>query len=245
MANEILDVQNVQKIFSDKMAGKNHALSGISFSINPSECVCLLGPNGAGKTTTIMMTLGFETPTSGDIVICGVSTTKDPVKARSHISYIPDEVALYPNLTGYENLVFFDRLLKTKDRDRSELLKITSMIGLSEVALAKPVKSYSKGMKQRLGIAVALLKDSDLFIFDEPTNGLDAVGIREFIQIVLSLKKLGKGILVTTHDLLRVNSFANKVLILKGGKIHASFDLSGGKSDVNLEDEYLNAINEG
>lgn len=244
MSNRVLEINNIEKTFTNKDSEKNKALAGISFHIDRGECVCLLGPNGAGKTTTIMMTLGFVVPSSGEINICGTSVIKQPEVARTFISYIPDEVALYPNLTGYENLFFFDELLPTQSRSKEELSKIADTIGLSPIALAKPVKSYSKGMKQRLGIAVALLKDSPFFIFDEPTNGLDAVGIKEFIQIISTLKGLGKGILVTTHDLLRVSSFANRVIFLKNGKIHKQFEQEGINSGLNLENEYLSIINE-
>lgn len=241
MINPILEISNLRKSFTNE-SGVQLAVDGISFQIAASECLCLLGPNGAGKTTTIMMTLGFLKPSDGDIKVCGHSVVTHPNTARKFISYIPDEVALYPTLSGYDNLKFFDALLDSPDRSEKELELVAERIGLTSVMLLKPVKSYSKGMKQRLGIAVALLKNSSLFIFDEPTNGLDAVGIKEFIQIIATLKQLGCGILVTTHDLLRVSSFANKVIFLKGGLLQKSF--SGNElQSLNLEDEYLKILN--
>ncbi|MGE0763394.1 MAG: ABC transporter ATP-binding protein [Bdellovibrionales bacterium] len=244
MAQSILVVSDLKKTYTVGRAEANQAVSGVDLEIKAGECVCLLGPNGAGKTTTIMMILGFLQPSGGQITVCSDSVITHQEKARSHISYIPDEVSLYPSLTAYDNLHFFDELLATPKRSKQQIEQISAQIGLYPDALKKKVSTFSKGMKQRLGIAVALLKDSSLFIFDEPTNGLDAVGIREFIQIVATLKGLNKGILVTTHDLLRVKSFATQVVFLRGGKIKARYAKSDLAGSLNLEAEYLKMIDD-
>ena len=218
------------------------AVDQLELIIKPGECCCLLGPNGAGKTTSIMMMVGFLPITEGDIQICGVSVRDSPTEARTHISYMPDEVALYANLTGMQNLRFFGDLLK-KTFSRSDYEGIAKKLGLSSDALQRKLSFYSKGMIQRLAICVALLKEASVFVFDEPTSGLDAVGVRDLLQIIKSLREQGKTILVTTHDLLHVGAFASKVVFLANGKIHRSMS-ERELSSANLEEEYIRLVSE-
>lgn len=237
----MLEFQKVVKKFPSP-GGKDYvAVSDLSFTIGPGECCCLLGPNGAGKTTSIMMMLGFTPLDSGAIMVCGNSVMDNPIETRKRISYIPDEVALYQNLTGIQNLQFFDELIKGKRRSRDEYVDYAKTVSLNVQQLERRLFTYSKGMKQRLAIAVSLLKDASIYVFDEPTNGLDAVGVKELIEILLKLREMKKAILVTTHDLLHVSAFANKVLFLQNGKISRQI-VDPELKTLNLETEYIRMI---
>ena len=230
--------QKVSKAYPGPDGRPRVALRDVSFELRPGECCCLLGPNGAGKTTLMRMMMGFLAPTDGEISVWGTSVRRDPVGVRRHISYIPDEVALYRNLTGRRNLEFFASLVGRSDTD---LVALASTVGLAPEALDRKLMQYSKGMRQRLAVAVSLLKDAHVYAFDEPTNGLDAIGLLELIATIKRLRDDGKVVLVTTHDLLHVNAFATRVLFLMDGKIHQEIR-EDDLASVNLEHLYVELI---
>lgn len=219
--------------------GKHHkAVQGVTFDVKPGEICCLLGPNGAGKTTSINMLLGFLPITDGDVTICGVSVSKEAVAARKQVAYIPDEVALYRNLSGLRNLRFFGALQGGAKRSDHDYEALGAKFLLDATALRKKVHTYSKGMRQRLAICVAMLKEAPVYVLDEPTAGLDAVGVKQLLEILRSLREQGKAVLVTTHDLLHVSSFASKVVFLHGGRIQQTLHEAEIRN-TNLEEVYI------
>ena len=234
----MLVFDRVSKIYSNPKRGSTRALEDVSFELKPGDCCCLLGPNGAGKTTLLRTMLGFLPLTSGDIRVAGVSVREDAARARDHISYIPDEVALYRDMTGRQNLDFFARLSGAR-RDDYDVL--AQRVGLREGALDLKLRDYSKGMAQRLAIGVALLKTAKVYALDEPTNGLDALGIRELIDILHRVRQDGGIVLVTTHDLMHVSALATRVLFLFGGVIRHAIEGDHIKT-TDIEELYVDLV---
>lgn len=190
----ICSVQSVTK----KIKGKEIA-QNVSFEVSKGEIVGLLGPNGAGKTTTMKMIVGLSEISVGDIKIMGYSIKDHLSKALNNIGAVIEEPTFYLYLTGNENLRQYQRMHKTDDR--KWLLEVANLVGI-EYALKQRVATYSMGMKQRLGIAQALLKKPKLLVLDEPTNGLDPVGIRDIREYLKQLAgNLGMSILISSHQL--------------------------------------------
>lgn len=241
---ELVRFDKVRKTFIGADGNPVDAVKDLSFTLSSGECCCLLGPNGAGKTTSIMMLLGFTPISSGDIIVAGASVSTATAQARARISYIPDEVALYRNLSGLKNMQFFDKLLGKKHPPQ-HYLDLGARVGLGEPAMRRKLSTYSKGMKQRLAIAVALLKEADVFVLDEPTTGLDAIGIRELFEVIRELRGLGKAIVVTTHDLMHVSDFADRVLFLLDGSIRKELQASDIAAGVDVEQTYVDLIQAG
>lgn len=185
-------------VCNEKIKGKEIA-QNVSFEVSKGEIVGLLGPNGAGKTTTMKMIVGLSEISVGDIKIMGYSIKDHLSKALNNIGAVIEEPTFYPYLTGNENLRQYQRMHKTDDR--KWLLEVANLVGI-EYALKQRVATYSMGMKQRLGIAQALLKKPKLLVLDEPTNGLDPVGIRDIREYLKQLAgNLGMGILISSHQL--------------------------------------------
>ncbi|NLM75549.1 MAG: ABC transporter ATP-binding protein [Clostridiaceae bacterium] len=210
-----------------KKYGENIAVNNLNLEIYEGEVFGLLGPNGAGKTTTILMLMGMTEPTSGTAYINGNLTTKDTLKIKRIVGYMPDRVGFYDDMTARENLRFTGRLngLDTKTiEDRiNELLE---RVGLSEVG-DKKVGTYSRGMKQRLGIADTLMKDPKIMILDEPTQGLDPEGINEMLGFISDLARTDKRtILVSSHLLHQMQKICDRVGIFIKGKLLAAGPIS-------------------
>ncbi|MEI2463903.1 ABC transporter ATP-binding protein [Niallia taxi] len=200
-----------------KTIGKRQIIKDISFELKSGEVFGFLGPNGAGKTTTIRMLVGLIKPTSGSIQICGYDVKKDFSKAMERLGCIVENPELYPYLTGWENLQFFARMLKGVDDKRIQ--EIVELVGLKE-RIHDKVKTYSLGMRQRLGIGQALLSRPKVLILDEPTNGLDPSGIREMRQFIRFLaKEEGLSVLVSSHLLSEIQLLCDRVSIILSGKI--------------------------
>jgi len=195
------------------------ALDNVSFTVYPGQVYAMLGGNGAGKTTTINIFLNFIDPTEGEARIDGVITHKEPLKAKERVAYVSENVMLYPNFTALQNLDFFARLggktHYTKDDYREVLLRV----GLQEEAHNRRLKGFSKGMRQKCGIAIAILKDAPAILLDEPTSGLDPKAGMEFTRLLLSLKEEGKAILMSTHDIFRAKDVADIVGIMNRGNL--------------------------
>ena len=212
MSETTLSVKNLTKTI-----GKRKIIKDISFELKSGEVFGFLGPNGAGKTTTIRMLVGLIKPTSGTIKICGYDVKKDFSKAMERLGCIVENPELYPYLTGWENLQFFARMLKGVDNKRIE--DIVKLVGLKD-RIHDKVKTYSLGMRQRLGIAQALLSKPKVLILDEPTNGLDPSGIREMRQFIRFLaKEEGLSVLVSSHLLSEIQLLCDRVSIILSGKI--------------------------
>ncbi|RVT67737.1 ABC transporter ATP-binding protein [Niallia taxi] len=212
MSETTLSVRNLTKTI-----GKRQIIKDISFDLKSGEVFGFLGPNGAGKTTTIRMLVGLIKPTSGSIQICGYDVKKDFSKAMERLGCIVENPELYPYLTGWENLQFFARMLKGVDDKRIQ--EIVKLVGLKE-RIHDKVKTYSLGMRQRLGIGQALLSRPKVLILDEPTNGLDPSGIREMRQFIRFLaKEEGLSVLVSSHLLSEIQLLCDRVSIILSGKI--------------------------
>ena len=231
----IIQINGISKKFATYQAVDN-----LSLKVSAGEILALLGPNGAGKTTTINCLLGFLTPDSGNVSIAGCDPVTHVSQARSHLAYIPEQVALYPKLSGLENLTYMAKvggLHKSEDNYRALL----TQVNLPERAVDKPLASYSKGMRQKVGIAIALAKKAKALILDEPTSGLDPSASYEFSQLIQGLAADGVAILMATHDLYRAQEDAHSVAILNQGKLVNT--LSGkDMRNVDLESLYLDYV---
>ena len=211
----MIEVKNVTKKY-----GKFVAIDNISFTINDGEVIGLLGPNGAGKSTTMNMLTGFIEQTSGEIIIDGYNTLKKPKKAKKEIGYMPEGVPLYTDLTVKEFITYMAELKKVDRKTRKEKVqKIIEQAGLKEVQ-GKLIKNLSRGYKQRVSMAGALVGEPKILILDEPTVGLDPKQITEIRNLI---KELGKThtVILSSHILSEVSQICNKVIIINKGKLVA------------------------
>ncbi|MGE8205907.1 ABC transporter ATP-binding protein [Heyndrickxia sp. NPDC080065] len=200
-----------------KTIGKKEIIKGLNFEVLPGEVFGFLGPNGAGKTTTIRMLVGLIKPTSGAIYISGKNVETEFKDAMKNLGCIVENPEMYPYLSGWENLEYFARMDPSISRER--LHKVTELVGLTN-RIHDRVKTYSLGMRQRLGIAQALLGNPHLLILDEPTNGLDPAGIREMREFIRFLaKEEGLSVLVSSHLLSEIQLLCDRVAIITKGEI--------------------------
>ena len=216
MNETILKVQDLHKQFD-----KVRAVQGISFEIQRGEIFSLLGPNGAGKTTTISMLSCLLAPTQGDAWIDGHSVRSEPNKVKSVIGVVPQEIALYPDLTAGENLAFWGRMYGMGGSQlRQRIAAVLDIVGLSERA-AEKVETYSGGMKRRINIAVGLLHQPKVLYMDEPTVGIDPQSRRRILDTVLELNKEGLTLLYTTHNMDEAAELSDRIGIIDHGKLIA------------------------
>src|SRR5262245_33961461 len=214
--SSILEVQNLIKQYGDFTAVK-----GISFDIEEGEIFSLLGPNGAGKTTTISMLSTLYTPTSGDAVIGGHSITKDPMAVKEVIGVVPQEIALYEDLTARENLIFWGQMYGLSGNAlNSRVDEVLDQIGLTDKARNR-VKTYSGGMKRRVNIGVGLLHKPRLLFMDEPTVGIDPQSRRAILDTVKDLNRQGMTVLYTTHYMEEAQELSDRVGIIDHGQLIA------------------------
>jgi len=216
-------------------------VADLSLNIPAGEIFVLLGANGAGKTSTIMLILGFTEPTSGTVTIKDIDVQKDPLEAKKHAAYVSENVMLYGNFTARQNMDFFTRLSGRNDVSNEEYLNVFRRVGLAENAYRRRVKGFSKGMRQRLGIAIAVLKRAELIVLDEPTSGLDPKGGVEFLEIIKDLREAGKAILMSSHDIFRARAIADRVGIMSRGRIIEIIDRDR-LGHVDLEQVYLEYV---
>jgi ABC-2 type transport system ATP-binding protein len=207
-----LSVHNLKKVI-----GKKEIIKGISFELKEGEVFGFLGPNGAGKTTTIRMVVGLIKPTSGSIKIGGYNIEENFEEAMKHLGCIVENPELYPYLSGYDNLLHFANMLEGIGKER--ISEVTELVGLKE-RIHDRVKTYSLGMRQRLGIAQALLGRPKVLILDEPTNGLDPAGIREMREFIRFLaEEEGLSVLVSSHLLSEIQLLCDRVAIISRGTV--------------------------
>lgn len=205
-----------------KRYGDRTVVDGLNLRVERGEVVALLGPNGAGKSTSIAMAMGFEAVSSGSVHVSGVDVAMHPHTARGHVSYIPENVNLYPMLTGLENLEYF-AALSGLSPSQSELRDALTDAGLPLAAQSRRVGEYSKGMRQKAGIAIAMLRRCSVLLLDEPTSGLDPLASDEFNTLLLQTASHGVGILMATHDISRALEIATQVSIMRHGRIVGSY----------------------
>ena len=226
MTSSVIEVRAVSKRF-----GTTRAVDCVDLSVNQGEVLGLIGPNGAGKTTLFKLMLGLLPATAGEINVCG-----EPVRGkafrrvRRSIGYLPESVALYDNLSGLETMLFFARL---KGADVSSCPALLDKVGLADVA-RRTVGGYSKGMKQRLAFAQALLGAPRILFLDEPANGLDPQGIREFYLILRQLREDGVTAILSSHILAEIQQRVDRLALMKAGKIQALGTLQDLREESNL-----------
>jgi ABC-2 type transport system ATP-binding protein len=231
----MLQANNLTKKYGDQTA-----LNGLNLTINEGEIFALLGQNGAGKTTTINCFLGFIQPSGGSASINGVSVAENALETKKYLAYIPETVMLYPNLSGIENLEFFSSLAGFS-YGKEELISFLSRADLQNIAHNQRVGGYSKGMRQKVGIAIAIAKKAKALLLDEPTSGLDPKASNEFSEILRELAKNGTAVLMATHDIFRAKEVANRIGIMKEGNL-VSIINARDISANELEKLYLQTV---
>ncbi len=233
----------LEAIALTKHYGDFIALRGLDLRIEPGEVFCLLGANGAGKTTTIQLFLGFIEPTSGSAHIGGKDVARHPVETKALIAYVPENVMLYPNLSGLENLEFFTTLAGRGDLGRKELRAVLARAGLPAEAVDRRVFAYSKGMRQKVGIAMAMAKGARALLLDEPTSGLDPKASNEFSRLLEAMRDDGVAVLMATHDIFRSKEVGSRIGIMKHGSLVATL-ATGDFSHADLERVYLDHMHD-
>ena len=228
----MISIQNVSKSFK----GKN-AIKKLSIEIAEGEIMGLLGANGAGKSTTINMILGFIKPDSGKVSVNDLDTSSQYLEVRKMIGYIPENVNLYPYLTGFENLDYFCVLSGLK-YTKLELQEFLDSCGLASEDHHKRVEGYSKGMRQKVGIAIAYAKKAKVYLLDEPASGLDPLASNELSLLLKKLVADGATILMASHDIFRVREVCNRIGILKQGSLVKEIQ-SDQVTASELEDIYI------
>jgi ABC-2 type transport system ATP-binding protein len=229
----MLDAVEVCKEF-----GTNRALDGVSLMVAPGDIYCLLGANGAGKTTLVNLFLNFLQPTSGEVRINGLDVGRHSLETKRYIAYIPEQVTLYGVLSGVENLAFFSSLATGERLPRSRLLELLKAAGLPVEAAEHKVATYSKGMRQKVGIAIALAKNVKALLLDEPTSGLDPSAANEFSELIGRARQDGVAVLTTTHDLFHAKQTGTRIGIMKRGRLVAELK-SEDISHADLQALYL------
>ena len=230
----MLIAENLSKTYGDYKA-----LNNLNLKLNEGEIFALLGQNGAGKSTTINIFLGFVKPTEGVAKINGISVVDHPEETKKFIAYIPETVLLYPNLTGVENLKFFSSLAGF-DYDNEMLTSFLSKAGLQSDAHHNRLGGYSKGMRQKVGIAIAIAKKAKVLLLDEPTSGLDPKASNEFSEILKELASEGTTIFMATHDIFRAKEVADRIGIMKRGNLIS--EINDEISASELEKLYLQTV---
>jgi len=213
-ADNVIEAQGLTKRYDEATV-----VNGISFAVARGEIFGLLGPNGAGKTTTILMLLGLSDISDGQARVLGFDPVREPLAVKRRVGYLPDQVGFYDNLSASDNLRYTARLmgLEREERER-KIAESLDHVGLHDVA-DRPVDTFSRGMRQRLGLAEILMKDAQIAILDEPTSGLDPQATAELLQIIRNLKTRNVTVLLSSHLLDRVQSICDRVALFNLGNI--------------------------
>jgi ABC-2 type transport system ATP-binding protein len=202
-----------------KSYGSVQAVADVSFELEAGRILALLGANGAGKSTTVHLLLGLVVPTSGTATIAGHDVVSDVAAVRRVSAYVPDRLALYPHLTGLENLAYFHQVGDGGARSGSELETMLERVGLQRAAFHRRASTYSKGMCQKVGLAIALAKGAKVLLLDEPLSGLDPKAASEFCATLGEIAAGETSVLMATHDLFRAHDVADDIGIMRDGKL--------------------------
>jgi ABC-2 type transport system ATP-binding protein len=214
MSDTVIEASGLTKRYGEAVA-----VNGISFTINRGEIFGLLGPNGAGKTTTILMMLGLTEVTSGTVHVLGRDPVREPLEVKRVVGYLPDTVGFYDYMTAADNLRYTAGLIGIPVAERgNRIASALERVGLTDVA-ERRVGAFSRGMRQRLGLAEILMKDVSIAILDEPTSGLDPHATMELLEMIRGLKRDGVAVLVSSHLLERVQSICDRVALFNAGRI--------------------------
>jgi ABC-2 type transport system ATP-binding protein len=214
MSENVIEARGLLKLY-----GEARAVDAIDLSIRRGEIFGLLGPNGAGKTTTILMMLGLTETSGGSVNVLGFNPVREPLQVKRRVGYLPDAVGFYDHLTARENLTYTARLLDIPRRETdARIMEALKSVELSDV-VDKRVVTFSRGMRQRLGIAEIVMKKAEVAILDEPTSGLDPHATHELLAMIRGLKKAGVAVLLSSHLLDRVQSVCDRVALFNKGRI--------------------------
>ncbi|MDR0995341.1 MAG: ABC transporter ATP-binding protein [Tannerella sp.] len=223
-----------------KRYGRFTAVDNLELDIYKGEVFGLLGPNGAGKSTTILMMLGLTEPTSGQVEVCGIDSTRHPVEVKRKVGYLPEDVGFYDEMTGTENLVYTAQLNGfRKTEARGKAAELLEKVGLG-AETGKKAGTYSRGMRQRLGLADVLIKSPEVIILDEPTSGIDPEGVKDFIELVHRLsREEGLTVLFSSHLLDQVQRVCDRVAFFGKGKLLGLLKLEDiHKKEHGLDEVY-------
>jgi ABC-2 type transport system ATP-binding protein len=197
----------------------NVALKDLNLEVKSGEIYCLLGANGAGKSTTIRLFLNFIAPTSGRALINGIDVVKSPAAARKFIAYIPEQVTLYPQLSGMENVAYFNALAGNAIVSDQSIIELLARSGITAEDAVRPLGTYSKGMRQKTGIAIAMAKQAKVLLLDEPTSGLDPEASYEFSGLLRNVANNDVAVLMATHDIFRAKDMGDRAGIMRAGSL--------------------------
>ncbi len=211
--NAGLVIEAVRKAFDDRTV-----LMDVSLSVPPGRICSLVGPNGAGKSTLLNLCLGYISPDSGTIVIAGADLRSQPIAARMKTAYVPDVARLYAHLSAVENLLYFESLRGVR-ASRAQCLATLERLGFPADSADRPASTYSKGMRQKVSLAMGMLKEAEVFLLDEPSSGLDAASADELLKILRYVADQGRAVLFTTHHSELVDRVADVVAYLQDGRV--------------------------
>lgn len=238
MAEAIIEIDALTKEYDDVTA-----VNDLSLTIERGEVFGLLGPNGAGKSTTILTLLGLSEPTAGSVRVCGVDSTRNPLAVKEKVGYLPDDLGFYDHMTGEENIVYtamLNGISKRVARERAhELLDQMQLLDAKD----KKVATYSRGMRQRLGLADVLIKEPDVIILDEPTLGIDPKGVTELLAFIRKLNERdGLTVLLSSHHLHQVQQICDRVGLFVKGELLAVGDVTSLAEQLFVERSYIFAL---
>jgi ABC-2 type transport system ATP-binding protein len=231
----VIEISHLTKCY-----GAKTAVNDLNLTIRKGEVFGLLGPNGAGKTTTILMLLGLTEPTSGEVSIYGKNCTRNPLDVKSIVGYLPDNTGFYSDMTGRQNLRFTGRLNGLTGQELEDRINnLLERVGMTEAADQK-TGTYSRGMRQRLGVADVLMKDPDVIIMDEPTLGIDPQGMTELLTLIRDLSvKDGRTVLLSSHQLQQVQQVCDRVGIFVEGSLMAAGTIPELEEEIRKDGHFL------
>lgn len=235
MTENVIEISHLTKQYGSKVA-----VNDLNLSIQKGEVYGLLGPNGAGKTTTILMLLGLTEPTAGEAKICGMNCARNPLEVKSIVGYLPDNIGFYGDMTGRQNLRFTGRLNGLAGQELEDRIdSLLDRVGMTKAADQK-AGTYSKGMRQRLGIADVLMKEPQIIVMDEPTLGIDPEGMRELLELIRRLSvEDGRTVLISSHQLQQIQQVCDRVGIFVEGNLIASGTLPQLEEQIRQEGGFL------
>ncbi|HEX7366062.1 MAG TPA: ABC transporter ATP-binding protein [Pelobium sp.] len=236
--DNIIALHQLSKKYGDKIA-----VDKLNLEIQKGEIFGLLGPNGAGKTTTILMMLGLTEPDSGTATVCGFNATNNPIKVKRKVGYMPDSVGFYDSLTALENLEYIGRLNQIAENElKTRTVEVLETVGLSH-AINLKTGAFSRGMKQRLGLADVLIKKPEVIILDEPTLGIDPSGVREFLALIKKLsREQGLSVLLSSHHLHHVQQVCDRVGIFVHGKLLVQGDIESLSKQLFSGQDFVTSV---
>ncbi|TRZ91253.1 ABC transporter ATP-binding protein [bacterium] len=211
----MLEAINLTKIYEDGLLALDH----LTLKVEPGEIFCMFGANGAGKTTAINLFLNFIPPSEGTALIEGIDVVKEPLRSKDYLAFVSENVMLYANFTAFQNLDYFTKLAGKRGLTKVDYAKALKSVGLQDEAFEMRTKNFSKGMRQKLGLAIAVIKDAPNILLDEPTAGLDPKSGQEFLNLLIKIRNEGKSVFMSTHDIFRAKLIADRVGFMEKGKL--------------------------